>query len=604
MPLASSLRRSAALAAALLALSSPRPANGAGVSEKGLAKMRAKSDFMRAMGRVNTGVANAAASRARRRAAGNNLRKKLAAKARPMPASMRADFESSNAAAAVAPPAFMSKNAHAASTSATTVRRLDGENDEDDYGFDVTQFSFKYAGCSAVATYSDDMAGDEEYSSVVMAKRFVVFRLCPTAYCSDDYPYGCGGGYGEYIVDMDDYLDIMAQYQEEKLERYCEYCEECMEVNEEEEEEEQQDDEEEEEEEEDNEEDEEDQDDEEDDGDERKRRRLDDADGDEEDQEEDEDENDEDAEEGNDEEENDEEENDNAAANEYCADYQACNNYAYVCGDDENDNGDDDEEEEVDYKDFFECQEVDNDNDNNNGNAYFVGPHCSYDKKTITVGLYTDEYCSEYVGNDVDISNVLGFYIDGDALADYYDEDCVTCNAADLPYQNQDEDGDDDDEEEEAEVTELCELLFEEAGKCHKYMEDVDEEAYGENQAENEDTVCGFIQNVVTGQYDELGYIYLSADDYSKDNRDNQYATTASEVSIGQIFGLLVTALACIILVVWACFLHRKLTRRAPWRPRRAGGSGAKAGKLSRNNSGILMGRSRSGGSYHGGAMT
>eukprot|EP00566_Odontella_aurita_P006811 CAMPEP_0113540140 /NCGR_PEP_ID=MMETSP0015_2-20120614/8316_1 /TAXON_ID=2838 /ORGANISM="Odontella" /LENGTH=605 /DNA_ID=CAMNT_0000439913 /DNA_START=145 /DNA_END=1962 /DNA_ORIENTATION=+ /assembly_acc=CAM_ASM_000160 len=605
MPLIPSLRKSAVIAAALLAVSSSSSVDAAATTKKrSLAKMQAKAEFMRAMNGVAAATTGAGKSRRRGAAGANLLRKKLAAVARPMPASMKAEFEAPSSSSSV--PAFMSKGA--LSGIPAPRRRLDEE--EDQYGFDVTQYSFKYAGCSAVATYSDDMADDEDYGSVVVTKKYVVFRLCPTAYCSDDYPYGCGGGYGEYIVDMADYLDVMAQFQENSMERYCDYCEQCMEEAEEEaeeeeeqeeegeEEEDQDQDEEEGEEEEENqdeEEGEEEQNDEEDNGEDRKRRRLDD--GEDQDEEEQQEEDDEDAEE-------DAEEQEDAAAAQGCADYDACYNYANVCGDE--DNGDD-EEEQVDYMEYFECQEVDN--NNGNGQQYFVGPHCSYDKKTISIGLYADEYCSEYVGgDDVNMANVLGFDIDDDALANYYDEDCVTCNAKNLPYQDdEEEDGDGDgdgDDDEEAEVTELCDDLFDAAGKCHLYMNDVEEDAYGENQAENEGSVCGFIQNVVTGQYDEYGYIYLSADDYNKDNRNNQYAHTNGSVSIGQIFGIIVSVLACIILTVWACFLHRKLTRRAPWRPRRAGGSGAKAGKLSRNNSGILMGRSRSGGSYHGGQMS
>ena len=132
---------------------------------------------------------------------------------------------------------------------------------------------------------------------------------------------------------------------------------------------------------------------------------------------------------------------------------------------------------------------------------------------------------------------------------------------------------------------------------CHLYLS-----SQGYNQADSEETVCGFIGNVITGQYDEYGYIYLDSDDYAKDNANNSNAATKEGVTIGQIFGLLASILSCGVLMVWVFFLHRRLSRKALWRPNR-GGAAASAGKVSRQNSGIVMGRSRSGGSYHGGQM-
>jgi len=542
-----SLRRPAAIVGFLLGAGAAGVSSSAAESSSSAAsmskltasanKLQAKAEFMHAMESSPAARRLRADARAR-----SNLRRKIAAAAVPRAASV---------------PSFG--------------RRLeDGENDEedgvwDDFGFDVSDFSLKYAGCSAVATYSDEFAENDEMNTVVQSKKFVVFRLCPTDYCSDDQTFGCSSNYGEYVLDMEDYLMFMREYKEEQLERYCEFCEECMNAEEGEEEEEQQHEEEEEQNQEEDEEGEE----------EDRRRRL------------------EDAAEGEDEQDEEDDNQDNEAANDNgddyyngCAYYDVCYNYANVCDveDDENDgnNNNNNENEAVDISEFFECQEA-------GDGGYFVGPHCGSDKTTISIGVYADEECSIYVGETLSFYNIMGFEPDEDTLADYYDTDCTSCRESDKPYQNVEEDEEDGDD-----INELCENLYQQSAKCNRYLYDADDESYqGYNQEANSDEVCSFIQNVVTGQYDEYGYIYLDSSEYEKDNKDNRYASV-EEVSIGQIFAILIMATLCVILVIWACFLHRSLTRNAPWRPRLNKQNGKSSGSVSRNQSGITNTRSGS----------
>ena len=203
MPLQSSLRRPAAISAVLLCGTSAIAVDAATATTR----TAQKNDFMRAMESSSRQV------RAERAAAAN-LRRKIAAAAVPRQAQ---------------------------------ARRLDDANDDNvwnAFGFDVADYSLKYAGCSAVATWSDELAennagnannggngyygGEWQSSTVVSTPKFVVFRLCPTDSCSDDRTFGCSNDYGEYIIDMADYLQYLKEYKEEQLQRYCEYCEECV----------------------------------------------------------------------------------------------------------------------------------------------------------------------------------------------------------------------------------------------------------------------------------------------------------------------------------------------------------------------------------------
>lgn len=111
------------------------------------------------------------------------------------------------------------------------LRKLNDGNDDDawgDFGFDVTQYSIKYAGCSSVQTYNDELAEDEDSVTVLANKRFVVFRLCPSNSCNPYSITGCTKDYGEYLIELDDYLQAVSEYYEEKTQLYCEYCANCV----------------------------------------------------------------------------------------------------------------------------------------------------------------------------------------------------------------------------------------------------------------------------------------------------------------------------------------------------------------------------------------
>lgn len=105
----------------------------------------------------------------------------------------------------------------------------DGTGDDayGDFGFDVSAYSLKYAGCSSVSTFSDDLAEDEDATTVFETDQYVVFRFCPADTCSQNSTYGCMDDYGEYMVPIATWLTIIAEYREEEFERYCEYCETC-----------------------------------------------------------------------------------------------------------------------------------------------------------------------------------------------------------------------------------------------------------------------------------------------------------------------------------------------------------------------------------------
>ncbi|KAL7534851.1 hypothetical protein ACHAXR_006124 [Thalassiosira sp. AJA248-18] len=526
------------------------------------------------------------------------------------------------------------------------------------FGFDVAQYALSYHRCAAVRQFDDEIAAQEDTTSVFGTKNFAIFRFCPESTCmgyqtnpdyaeylrqqeewaqeqednAQDYKYsqqyeiprdaeflngkwhtknggiceafndktgectqetfygargeGCQSNYGEYMIELSDYLQLMLEYQEERFETYCEYCEECMYLvyqvwikN----------------------------------GGQNRKLSFEEFQG--------------------------SEEHQKAArelggnmnggeadANYYkvCPEYDTCMEYQDMCG-----GGIDDGLSE-----YFECTEV----ERNNGQVAYIAPHCADNGFTVTLGVYADENCNEYIGNSVNIANFLGYELNADGedelkpwynsangamdILEFSDEDdvCIPCRKADNPYEDSEYEAQSDDQAEKQynygddEINEICESLYEVSARCDKhfrsYTTKTKQAKYAEAVAQ-EDLACDFIDSVVMGNYNEFGYVNLSDDQMEQTGwlgnsmYASEYGHYITEVTPLQIFGLVATIAICGILAVWSMTLHQSLSKRGPWRPRRGMMSSRTAAEtpqaadINRQNSGIVMGRSQSNASYY-----
>jgi hypothetical protein len=93
-------------------------------------------------------------------------------------------------------------------------------------GFDMKQYSLKYTGCSAVKTYDSSKAANG-WSDVLTTKRFALFRLCPSNNCNKYSVSGCGRNYGEYVLEMDSFLEGVVEFNRQRYWHYCHFCRRC-----------------------------------------------------------------------------------------------------------------------------------------------------------------------------------------------------------------------------------------------------------------------------------------------------------------------------------------------------------------------------------------
>lgn len=100
------------------------------------------------------------------------------------------------------------------------------------------------------------------------------------------------------------------------------------------------------------------------------------------------------------------------------------------------------------------------------GASGYLGPHCRSDGRTIGIGMYTDQYCNEFIGEASEIAEASGMSFDDGELKNYYNKDCISCSA----------------EESYSLITDdvlgsgedltypLCSLAYQVSGKCDRYM--------------------------------------------------------------------------------------------------------------------------------------
>ena len=73
----------------------------------------------------------------------------------------------------------------------------------------LADFSIKFQGCHHVSQWNDAAEGAEDVR--IQTKRLIRFRLCPKKSCSASSAAGCSSSYGDYIIDMNTFLNSYYQ---------------------------------------------------------------------------------------------------------------------------------------------------------------------------------------------------------------------------------------------------------------------------------------------------------------------------------------------------------------------------------------------------------
>jgi len=167
------------------------------------------------------------------------------------------------------------------------------------------------------------------------------------------------------------------------------------------------------------------------------------------------------------------------------------------------------------------------------------------------------------MGDQVSIYDATGMSMKDDALSTHYTPTCTSCHESSLPYNIIEEDMDDSDL-----VVEYCEDVYMSAAKCNGNLDLPTSYASGQSYQEkvHEAMECSFIQNVVKGNYDGDGFMYVDSSNSEvyeptisdRVNEIKEVLTTGyDEVTKIQIFCILLFSIGSGILVITSVFLKR-----------------------------------------------
>jgi len=220
----------------------------------------------------------------------------------------------------------------------------------------------------------------------------------------------------------------------------------------------------------------------------------------------------------------------------------------------------------MDASEYTECQQLDY--EDNYGNVYYAGAMCASSGSRIKIGIFLDEDCSvydsskdieNYMKNDDGYNMKLSYHLLKQTFAE---GECI----ASCLMEDEDDNGDDDDKA--AEVSEVCEELYEAAGKCessHGFEEGIVDYDNYDNQVRNEELVCDFISSLKAGHYDQTGEIVVSG---GRTTLGGGATTTG-----GQKFALTFFILGSVGLAGYGAMLHSQLTKGAKADLSRQGGA-------------------------------
>jgi hypothetical protein len=331
-----------------------------------------------------------------------------------------AAFGAASAAKDITPGASIAADSKMGTHLLSQARRLDDNNENFQW---VSGYSIKFQGCHHISQWNEEANGEDE--PFIQTKRLVRFRLCPTDSCTYSNASGCKSGYGDYVIDMNTFLEAYWEDRLDNCENYAnnqcgcenannqEYCEyDCF------------------------------------------------AD----------------------------------AGMDYCVDE---NPYQQDNGDNGN------EADDFELEQAMECGQWDvpEQNNGNNNNRrqldeeelqYFIGPYCSDQGGKIYLGVFTDEFCTNFADDQVGSGSThLEFYyqMTGTALPyasqSLIDMDCVSCKEP--VDQNENNNGNDNWDQDE--TKEMCEQIYQAAGKCESKIDNA--YLYEPNEA-----ACNYIEGI------------------------------------------------------------------------------------------------------------
>mmetsp|Transcript_37314 Transcript_37314/g.90599 ORF Transcript_37314/g.90599 Transcript_37314/m.90599 type:complete len:489 (+) Transcript_37314:16-1482(+) len=311
-----------------------------------------------------------------------------------------------------------------------------GYNQDDDYylmyGRNFNSYAMKYAQCQPVQRFSAEAVEAGE-ASPMLVDDIVILRLCPTKSCSKNRKFGCSSNFAEYAIGLTDYVEIMLYYRQDRMNQMCDWCNICY-----------------------------------------TQRRL----------------NNNNNDDGNNNNNNGDDDG-WSGYNRYSADHD-CSEYKSYCYD--SDTGYSvceaySANDDIKTGNYLSCVEV---KDKNNYN-YYTRPRCDGQNQVIHMGVYYDNFCSNYAGDEVSIDD-FNLGLQNTNFEEFYDDvNCLDCTKGQDPPNF-------------LATHTLCSRMYVGGATC---TEKLDDYYLTQGRSSEDSQSCKYIQSMRDGNYDiKDGQIY------------------------------------------------------------------------------------------------
>jgi len=94
----------------------------------------------------------------------------------------------------------------------------------------MQDMSLKYASCHSLETFVGS-ENENDSGSPFTRLDMISYRACPTDSCATDSWQGCKREYGQFLIDMDEYLELKKESLEMQAQQYCYFCKFCVYFN-------------------------------------------------------------------------------------------------------------------------------------------------------------------------------------------------------------------------------------------------------------------------------------------------------------------------------------------------------------------------------------
>jgi len=128
------------------------------------------------------------------------------------------------------------------------------------------------------------------------------------------------------------------------------------------------------------------------------------------------------------------------------------------------------EENEFNVEEYMECREAEFGNNNAYYNAYYIGPVCANNGKSIFLSMFSDASCTQKASNSIYEKYNYGYSLPYSKKSLVERDECISCEEVRENENNYYQQNNNYYQQEQEDPIELCQQMYEQSAKCEKNL--------------------------------------------------------------------------------------------------------------------------------------